>query len=220
MKNIKARYFWIASGVVLLLAIGLIILITRVDSKYTTALTITLVVLFVIMTFLIQYASFKTFNGRKKKVKHDTKEYSIDVDIEKEYNSLGFKKTIREYGESFLKIKDKVAYKVVVVNDINKYYNHEEGSKEPANKELDKCVSFIGIELFKEVNKEALEMIPDYSFQVEKVYYTALVLKEDGNYKCLNYIKPESKHEIPFDNLFKDLGIKEVKEVNSNVGEN
>ena len=222
MKNIKARYLWIASGVILLLAVGLIILITRIDNKYTTALTIVLVVLFVIMTFLIQFASFKTFNNRaKRKIKYKTKEYTIGVDIESDYNSLGFKKTIREYGESFLKIKDRVAYKVVIVNDINSYYNHGETKDEPANKELDKCISFIGVEIFKEVNKEALEMIPDYTFQVEKVYYTALVLKEDGSYKCLNYVEPEGKHVNPYKNLFNDLGINEVKEVNDkNVGEN
>ena len=210
-KNIKARYFWIAAGVLLLIAIGLIITITRVDGSYSTPLTVVLVVIFVIMTFLIQFASFKSFNGRaKKKMKYPTKEFKLGVNFEDEYQKLGYKMKNRGYGFSYLKIKDRVAYKVVIVNDINKYYNHDENQNEETNKELDKCVSFIGIEIFKESTKESLEKIVDYSFQVEKIYYTALVLKEDGNYKCLNYVSPEGKHITPFANLMNDLKCSEI----------
>ena len=210
MRNIKVRYFWIFAGILLALAVGLIIIITRVDASVSKGLTIALIVIFVILTFVIQYASFRSFNYRhKKKIKYPTKEFVLDADFEDNYFKLGYKKTKREYGNSYLKISNKVAYKILIVKDINAYYNHSEETKE-GNKQLDNCKSFIGIEIFDESTKESLEKVVDYSFQVEKVYYTALVLKEDGNYKCLNYIEPLENHKEPLNIILKDLGAEEV----------
>lgn len=217
MRNIKLRYFWIAAGVLLAIAVGLIITITRVDAAVSKPLTVTLIVIFVLMTFLVQYATFRSFNVRsKKKIKYPTKEYEAKDNFEDNYQKLGYQKTIREYGNSYLKIKDKVAYKITFVKNIEKYYNHDE-EKTPANKELDKCKSFIGVEIFEESTEESLRQIVDYSFQVEKIYYTALALKEDGKYKCLNYVEPLENHKEPYENIFNDLT---MVEVNPNVGEN
>ena len=68
----------------------------------------------------------------------------------------------------------------------------------------------IGIEIFNEVSAEALEKIPDYSFEIKNVYYTALVLKEDGTYKCLNYIEPNEYHKEAVLELLREIGVNEV----------
>ncbi len=211
MRNIKARYIWLAVLVLLAAAAGLIIWITRGDSSLATPLTIVLVIVFVVITFLIQFASFRTFSGRqKRKIKYPTKEYRLQNNFEEEYKKLGYERTNRGYGYSYLKIKNKVAYKISIIDSIDIYYNNEEKKDTKTNKELDKCNIFIGVEIFKEVNKEALDKIPDYSFQVEKIYYTAWVLKEDGNYKCFNYVEPDEKHNEAYLNLVADLSAEEV----------
>lgn len=212
-KNLKARYVWITVGVLFLAAIGLIFAILNTNGGVNRALTIVLVIVFIFITFLVQYATFKTYNGRQqRKIKYPTKLYNTDLELSKALDDSGYKKTKREYGFSYLKIDHKIAYKVVLIDDINKYYNHTEDDNYEADKRLDSCKMMIGLEIFNEVNEEALRKIPDYSFEVKNVYYTALVLREDGSYVCLNYIEPNEYHKEAFENIFKDLGLNEVSE--------
>ena len=61
LKNVKARYLWIATGIVFLITVGLIILLITVKDINTTVVTVCMIIGFVLMTFLVQAASFKSF---------------------------------------------------------------------------------------------------------------------------------------------------------------
>ena len=213
MKNIKARYLWIMVLVLLLVAVGLIIWIVNAPNGMNNVLTVILVVLFIIITFLVQYATFRSYNAKNKnKIKYDTKEYERTTDLKEALENAKFKKKDRHYGDSYIKIDGKVAYKVVLINDINAYYDHEDDQNYEADKRLDSCNLMIGLEIFNEVTEDAISRIPDYSFEIERVYYTALVAKDDNKYVCLNYIKPSDNHKEYVDNLLTTLGLKEINE--------
>lgn len=213
MKNIKARYLWLIVLALLLVAVGLIIWIVNAPSGMNNVLTVILVILFIIITFLVQYATFRSYNAKnKQKIKYDTKTYETTMDLSEALKNRDFKRKDRHYGDSYIKIDGDVAYKVVLINDINAYYDHESDQNYEADKRLDSCKQMIGIEIFNEVSKEALDRIPDYSFEIDKVYYTALVAKEDNKYICLNYINPNDAHKEYVDNLIDALGLKEINE--------
>ena len=213
MKNIKARYLWLIVLALLLVAVGLIIWIVNAPSGMNNVLTVILVILFIIITFLVQYATFRSYNAKnKQKIKYDTKTYETTMDLSAALKNADFKRKDRHYGDSYIKIDGDVAYKVVLINDINAYYDHESDQSYEADKRLDSCKQMIGIEIFNEVSKEALDRIPDYSFEIDKVYYTALVAKEDNKYICLNYINPNDTHKEYVDKLIEELGLKEINE--------
>ena len=210
LKNIKARYVWILIAVLFLVAIGLIFAILNAPNGANQALTIILVIVFILITFLVQFATYKTFSARQaKKMNYPTKTFKTEENLSEKLLDLKYKKSERGYCDSYLKIENKIAYKVVLINDIEKYYNHDEEAYE-ADKRLDSCKAMIGIEIFNEVSVDALKKIPDYSFEVKNIYYTALVLKEDGTYVCLNYIEPNEYHKEYVSKVFNDLGLTEL----------
>ena len=213
MKNIKVRYLWLMVLVLLLIAVGLILWIVNAPNGMTQVLTVILVIVFIIITFLVQYATFRTYNAKnKKKIKYNTKTYEAFNDLNTLLENNKFKKKNRHYGDSYIKIDGSVAYKVVIIKDINAYYNHEEDQNYEADRRLDSCKIMIGMEIFNEVSEDALGKIPDYSFEVDKIYYTALVAKDDNKYICLNYIMPNDNHKKYVDNLISMLELKEIEE--------
>lgn len=212
MKKISAKVLWIIVAVMFLIAIGIIIAIPNVVKPYNNILTVILIIIFLLLTLLIQFATYKSFNGRRK-IKYKTIEFKTDnEDFESTLLKNEYKKEIRKYGTSFLKIKDKKAYKVTLVDDCDKYFDFDENdNNQKPNKELDKCKTFMGIEIFFNVTEEALKKIPDFTIQADKIYYTALVKTEDGNFRCLNYEKPSNTHNEQFDNIMHDLALERIE---------
>ena len=96
-------------------------------------------------------------------------------------HELKFELRERNYGKSYLKIENRSAYKVVLVTDPVGYFNHDEDDEntEP-NKKLDNCLTFTAVEIFINSNDELREKLPDFTIQVEKVYYTALEKIDDN----------------------------------------
>lgn len=211
MKKLKTRTIWFITIGLFIFTIGLVIACPFTRDALNTVVVVGIVVCFIALTFLVQYASFRTFQY-KHKVKYPEKEYLFDGDLAKLLKEKNFKARKTNYGESYLLIANKVAYKVVLVNDIEKYFEPIEERNTPKNKELDKCESFIAFEIFYEMNDDLKRKIVEFSIQGEKVYYTAFS-KTDSGFYCYNYLKPEGIHEADYNELLNLLEFKETEAV-------
>ncbi len=79
-----------------------------------------------------------------------------------------------KYGISYLYIRNKVAYKILVVNDVDAYFNSLEDTSEKKlekNSKLEQCEKFLAFEIFETNDEEFIKKIELYNFQTEKVYY-------------------------------------------------
>lgn len=209
-KNIKARTLWIATAVVFVITIGLIVLLTQVDREYNTVIVVFMIIGFVLMTFLIQAASYKSFKFKAKKTPVVEKEYQTDLDIISVLRKNKYKERDKSFGVSFLKVSKPNAFKVSIVTDIHAYYEPQESDNQKSDKELDACDRMIGIEIFENYNPEDLEKFRDYSLQGKNIYYTCLYRSDDNKYICPNYLAPDENHKRNYDALFEELGLKEI----------
>lgn len=209
-KNIKAKTLWILTAVVFVITIGLIVLLTQVSREYNTVIVVFMIIGFVLMTFLIQAASYKSFKFKAKKIPVIEKEYETDLDIISELRKNKYKERDKSFGVSFLKVSKPNAFKVSIITDIHAYYSPQESDNSKGDKELDSCDRMIGIEIFENYNAEDLEKFRDYSLQGNNIYYTCLYKVDDNKYICPNYIEPLENHKKNFDALFEELGLKEV----------
>ncbi len=213
MRNIKARTLWIIVVVLFFIAVGLIFAVQYTSDVLNKVCLVSLVVIFILITVLIQVASYKSF-GRVRDIKYPTKEYECKLDdIEAKLNSLGYKKTKKNYGASYLLIKDKHAYKVSIVKFPVAYFsNTEEDKNAKPNKELDECETFLGVEIFNQIDEDNLKKLTEFTIQTKNIYYTAFIKMENGNYKCLNYEKPKGSHEDCYNNILNDIEFEETQE--------
>lgn len=213
-KNVKARYLWIASAVVFLLTVGLIVLLATVGSEYSTLITVFMVIGFILMTFLIQAASYKTFKYKPKQEQANPKKYKTDYNLTEVLRKNKYKERERAYGVSFIKIAKPNAFKVTLVADAETYFNPEAQPATEGEKELDKCDRMIGFEIFLNYREEDIVKFKDYSIQGKNIYYTCFYkLNEDSNeYICANYLAPDENHKRNYDSLMEELGFKELNE--------
>ena len=213
LKNVKAKYLWIACGIVFLITIGMIILLITVKDINTTVVSIVMIIGFVLMTFLIQAASFKSFQFKAKKEKANPKAYISDKDLLEVLRNNRYKERKRSYGVSFLKIQKPNAYKVTLVTDADSYFNPPDIDNQEGDKELDKCDRMIGFEIFLNYREEDIDRFKDYSIQGQNIYYTSFYkVSDDSNqYICQNYIEPLEVHKRNYDFLMEELGLKEIE---------
>lgn len=214
MRKINTKVLWISIAIAFVIAIGLILLCSQVDGKWTKVIIVFLAIDFIYLTIAIQAASFKTFSYKAKKEVYPTKDYNGSYDgIYNTLKSLGFKERKTPYGFSFLKIDGTTAYKCVLVDDYDIYFNPKEVDEtNKPNKDLEKCKVFVGVELFKEINEENLPKLQDFSFQGNNIYYTCLLYQENDLFKCLNYVEPNKEFKEAFDKLLADINIFEIAE--------
>jgi len=218
MRNIKARTAWIISLILLLIGVGLVFGCIYTDEKTNKVMIILMTVDFLLLAFSIQFASFKSFRYKPKKKDYIEKKYSNENDLIEKLKELKFDISQRAYGVSGLLIDKRRAYKVVVITDSDGYFNHEENDeKTEPNKKLDNCLTFTAVEIFLDSNQELKEKLPDFTIQVEKVYYTALEKIDDNLYLCHNYEEPTEKHRDNLNYLYDMLGFKEIIEVENSA---
>lgn len=209
MKKIKARTLWIIVGILFLVAVGLIFAVQYTTDVLNKVCLISLIICFILITILIQFASFKSF-GKIRDIKYIEKEYKTDLEnIEEELIKIGYKKTKRAYGNSYLLIDGKHAYKISIVNSSQAYFSNTEEDKSKPNKELDKCETFFGLEIFNEIDEVNFKKLVEFTIQTNNIYYTAFVKMENGNYKCLNYEAPSKIHDECFNKIMNDIHMKE-----------
>lgn len=213
MKNIKLKYVWLSVILAFILSCVFVYLCSIADGALLTFVIVLLVITFIYMTVAVQYAGAKTFKYKPKKIEYPTISYECDLnDIETTLKKSGFKERKVPYGLSYLKIKNKIAYKVVLVKEEDKYFNQEEINEEVSvNKELEKCEKFIGFEMFLNISQENLYRLPDFSIQGKNIYYTAYYISNDNELTCLNYIEANESYKEAYNNLINDLKFKQIK---------
>ncbi len=211
MRNIKARYLWLTSLVLFLAGIGLIFACVYTSDGLNRVMVVIMAIDFVLLTFTIQFATTKSLKFKPKKANYITKKLKNTNKLAKVLVDNGFEKRSRSYGDSYLLISNKNAYKVVLVSDPVRYFDNDEDNEEvkKENTELDECNVFIGLEIFLSVNSDLITKLPDFTLEGGRIYYTALEYKGNNNYICHNYIEPNKDHLEAFNNLFKMLGFEE-----------
>ena len=214
MKNIKLKYVWLSIILAFILSCVFVYLCSITKGALLTFMIVLLVITFIYMTVAVQYAGAKTFKYKPKAIIYPTINYECEVNnLEEILKKCGFKERKAPYGLSYLKIKNKIAYKVVLVKEEDKYFNQEEDNQEvPVNKELEKCTKFIGFEIFINISEQNLYRLPDFSIQGKNVYYTAYYASSENELSCLNYLKPNEDYNEAYNNLITDLKLKEIKE--------
>lgn len=212
LTNFKARTFWLISLILFLLAIGFVLLCIYSPNESNTVFIVLMTIDLILLTFSIQIAIQKSIKYKPKPIQYDEKVYEKTIDLDDALKSNGFTLRNRHIGRSYIKIDGYDAFKVVIINDSSKYFDNVEESKdENLAKRLDECKRFTGIEIFINPSEEIENRILDFSFQTEKVYYTALVRK-NNKYICENYIEPNDNNRENFIKLLNILGLNEVIE--------
>lgn len=218
MKNIKLKYVWLSIAISFILSCVFVYLCSITEGALLTFIIVLLVITFIYMTVAVQYAGAKSFKYKPKKIIYPTINYECELDkLEETLKKAGFKERKAPYGLSYLKIKNKVAYKVVLVKDEDKYFNQEEDNQDaPVNKELEKCTKFMGFELFLNISEQYLYRLPDFSIQGKNVYYTAFYNSKENELTCLNYVEANEDYKEAYNNLINDLNLKEIKHEENN----
>lgn len=208
LNRIKTKYLWISIAVCFVLAVGLIIGVTFLKDPWITVVIVILAIIFIYMTIAIQVVSTRTFRYKPKKQNYTVKEYILnDEDINKTIKSKGYKARVVPYGISYIKIVGTNAYKIVIINNQEKYFEPvEEEHKGNTEKGLDKCKRFIGFEIFLDYNEETISKLVDFNIQGNNIYYGGLY-KEDNKLICPNYIQPSELFNDLYNTILTDLDI-------------
>lgn len=181
MLKIKKWQAWLIVAITLAIAIALICINLYVTQK--TVIIIFLVIDFLIMTFSLNTAISLSIKFKPKPKKYPSKSFNFNPSIMMD-NLIknGFKENKAIYGNVYLKIADKTAYKVIVITDIEAYLNpNEQNNQKSSNLNLKNCTRFIGQEIFLQYNDKALQTLPDFSFQGKNIYYEAYYYDNENN---------------------------------------
>ncbi len=213
LLNLRARTFWLISLVLFLLAIGFVVLCIYSPTGSNTIFVVLMTIDLVLMTFAIQIAIQKSIKYKPKAIQYNEKKYQKTKDFDDALKSNGFDLRNRHIGRSYIKIDGKDAYKVVIINDSDKYFdNVEEAKDEKLASKLDACESFTGLEIFLNPNNQIKDKIVDFSIQGKRVYYTAIMKNDSDEYICKNYIEPDDSHIENYNKLLNMLGLNAVEE--------
>ena len=211
LMKIKTRYIWLMALILFLLAIGFILLAIYTPTGMSNKLFVVLMTIdLILFTFVIQWGIQRSIKFKPKKIEYETKLYESNLDFDDALKNNKFDLRNRSYGRSYIKIEGKNAYKVVLVNDPEGYFNSDNSDSTDKNlaKRLDRCETFTAVEIFLNTNDEIKSKIADFTLQGDKVYYTALERIDDG-YLCHNYEEPSEIHKLNLAHLYEYLGLTE-----------
>lgn len=212
LKNIKARYLWIAFAISVIICGLLIFLCIKINNKNISL--VILIISFLISGFIFQEAIAKSMIVKTKKKIYNPKKLlydGMDKGVE-ELRKNAFNSTKFSYGTSFIKIKDNIAYKVLFVKNLNNYNNPTDDDKnKPVTKGIDNCSKMINIEIFFDYDNELESKIGEFSFVTTKLLFKGFYVKDN------ELIDPDFKEIeeefINYYNWFIDLlGIKYEEE--------
>lgn len=181
MKKPNKLVLWLIVAITLGIAIALICINLYVNQK--TLIIVLLVIDFLVMTFTLQAAISATFRYKPKPKKYPSTSFTFNP--EQFLDNLiaqGFKENKVRYGNIYLKVEDKTAYKIIVITDIEAYLTPENNNqtKSSPNKALKDCTRFVGQEVFIQYNDKALANLPDFSFQGKNIYYEAFYYDDEA----------------------------------------
>lgn len=175
-----------------------------------------------IIIMILSVCSMVSLNGmitklvvfKPKKIKYPKCYYKAlnYTALEAKLNKNGFKMTSKNYGAGFIKIEDKTAYKVILIENDERYFNQEDKTKDKHTKGIEKCTEFIGFEFFLNPIESTLERLPDFSFTGDNIFYTGFYLdKGNNNLVECNKIDPK-EHLDSYLKLKEYLSLEEINE--------
>ena len=214
LNNIKLKYVWLSIFLAFIIALLLVWACAYADGALRIFVIVMLALTFLYMTVAIQYAGARSFKFKPKEINYPTKTYSAAaLDFEPNLKRLGYKSRQADYGSIWTKVRGKTAYKVVLVYDDIKYFNHDdtEAEKGEPNKELANCNKFICYEVFNKVCEDYAHRLVDFSVQGKQFFITAICQNNDGNYVCPNYIEAQEQFKSANESILNDLGLKETE---------
>ena len=210
MFKLKARYYWIFSLICLIISVGLMLLIIFGPKNLNKLCIVSLTVFMILFTLSFQFAITRTMASKEYKRSFIVKEFESKLDINEILESNEFILREKNYGKSYIKIIDNVAYKVVLINNVNDYFKEDDDNSDNSlAKKLDKCHNFVSFEIFEELNQELEKRIVDFTIKTDKLYLTAFVRNDKDNYVCLNYEEPNNNY---INYLYDLIGLKEIED--------
>ncbi len=208
-KMSKAKS-WLLFGVSIVVACLSVFLAYAVSSQ--TVGTIIMVIAFLFSSFMLQVALSKTIRVKEKKVNYISNEYEVEDfnRLEESLRKEKFNSHKTSFGTAFIKIENKVAYKVILITNVENYLNQTEQDKSgKTTKGIDDCTSFVGFEIFREIDDTISSKIKDFSFQGDKVFYEGFYYIEEENLLIEpNAIVPLEHHDMNVKHLKNILGLK------------
>lgn len=130
------------------------------------------------------------FMRKKFEAKYVKKIYDIKDDIHISLSKAKHSKF--SFADCYLVIKGNAAFKILVVNDNDLYFS-DNLPKEKSNTKLDNCEKFYVFEIFKSADEGLKKKLQLYTFQSDKLYYTAFYF-EGSNLIQAHYDKPNDIH--------------------------
>ncbi|MGM9972251.1 MAG: hypothetical protein ACI35W_07565 [Anaeroplasmataceae bacterium] len=207
ISNLKAKYLWLLFLGFTLLSALMVYVFTFINNKTITL--ILLIILFLITGTLFELAITKSLT-RKPKENYNEIIHEF-VSYEEMVNSLRenkFNSHKLSYGETFIKIIDETAYKVIFIKDLEKYLEPTEKDKLGSNtKGLDDCKRFVGFEIFYDYDDDMKIKMRNFSFCGDKVLYEGFYVTENEIVEP-NYIEPSLEFKDDYEKLKEILGIK------------
>ncbi len=189
MSKKKAWIWFIISLIVCILVI-----VFSYKIKDDSISKVLMIISFFVSSILLQVALSKTLQFKKKDETIINSYYFDKSILESNLRENKFNSTKTSYGKVFIKVEGTQAYKVIVIEDCDKYVKaSEEKIQSKSVKGLSECTTFIGLEIFLELDETISERINNFSFQSEKIYYQALYMVDDYIVEP-NYITPEPQH--------------------------
>ncbi|MFI3328956.1 MAG: hypothetical protein R3Y05_00565 [bacterium] len=177
--------------------------------KIESVLIFITIFLFIIISIILNELTRRMVDN-KFKPKYTEKSYDIQsIDKIKEIlNNRKANKMELSYATSYLLIDKDVAYKILIVNDNEQYFKSSEVKENnKPNKQLEKCTKFYGIELFLNVDDETISKLQQYTFQAQKIYYTAMYLNNNTLIQP-HYELPNEHHKDNYDFIINLLEMK------------
>lgn len=215
-SKLKARYLWIIFAVMVCLCALVVFLCTKIDNKKLTMAL--LIVVFLLTSFIFQAAISKSMVYKSKKKLYNPKNVTFIGFEEAKKNLLQNKFEMQDYsfGMSFAKIEDRVAYKVLFVNNIDNYYSPtSKDQNKPGTKNIDKCLKMISIEIFFSTNDTLMERIGEFSIETDKLLFKAYY--NNNTLIDPNKIEISDKFNKEFNKFIDIIGITYEDKEDSNI---
>lgn len=199
----KPLVLWSIVAATLIIGILLIVWVNNARDSYLPLVLI--VIDFITLSIAIQSATMVTFKFKAKPRKHSDVVYPLNDFLLLEKNLLdnGYFRRPLTFGAMYNKKVGSILFKVLLVQDCDKYFNNDKTEDVSSKNENFKNITgLIGFEIFLDPSLDVRTKLIDFAFQSDKVFYqgffydsTVLELTE-VNYQKANPIFAESYQKI------------------------
>lgn len=185
-------------------------LYTIKQNQLWMVLTIVCTILFVFSmnTTISRFAVFKPKPVKYPKGYYEPRSFA---ELESALLKQGFNNSHMPFGEGFVKIEGKTAYKVLLVEKPDLYFDPEKKEvQQKPTKGIEKCNRLVGFEIFYNTTESHLKRLPDFSFKGDKVLYDGFYFDYDANQIIEANKIDVSPHNEQYERLKTLLNFKEI----------